>query len=57
MELRNVIMRFLDNRFHPFMIKNFGVDMNEFQAWVHKETPPFTLSTALQTIVLSTIFW
>ena len=57
LELREVLLRFLENSLHPVLIKTVGIDMDQFQRWVHKSIPPFNLNNAVITCIVSAIYW
>ena len=57
LDLKNVLLRFLMKVAHPFLKKNFKIDMDELQAWVFKNVPEPTLMTSVATIVISAMVW
>ena len=57
LELREELLRFLEQTWHPFLIQTFGIDMDQIQAQVQKNLPPFTLKTCIITIVVSFIYF
>ena len=57
LDLRNVLLKFLMNVAHPFLRKNFKIDMDEVQAWVLENTPEATVMNQFITVIVSAIFW
>ena len=57
LDLKNVLLRFLTNVAHPFLKKNFEIDMDEVQAWVFNNVPECTLMNQVATIIIGAIFY
>ena len=57
LELREVLLKFMEQKFHPWLIKTFSLDMDSLQARVHTELPTFNFKTFLMLLVGSLIYW
>ena len=57
LELREVLLKFLEQHLHPMLLNNFGLDMDLLQARVLKELPPFTFTSAMIVCIVSAIYW
>lgn len=52
-----ILLRFLENSLHPWLNRTLSIDMDQVQAKVVANTPPFTLERAIIGTAVATLFW
>lgn len=57
LELREVMLRFLELQAHPTLLSIWGVDMDHIQSKVYKELPPFNFTNGVIVCFVSAVYW